>query len=201
MDESCSSTGHEGTGNQLRENVIPLDPAALAWKFSIAQGSSGNSLQSAPGTSLGGYLSTTVVQSGTLNNVFSSVNQDQLSQNSIDCLCLFLHNTSSTVLVTSLQLWLGATSNPNFSIAAAVDNVPPSIATSPNWQATTVATRFITPQQVGYFIFPENQSESLKLPDLPPNHCVAVWFQRTLLYSGPIESESIALNLSGVTAS
>lgn len=142
-------------------------------------------------------MSSTEVQSGIANNLFPSVNQDSLSLNSIDYLCIFLHNTDPSTPVSDLQVWLGPTSNPNFSIALANDNAGPTIASSVSPQADQVPTRYFAPENVGYFIFPGSQIEALPLPDLAPNYCTAVWLQRTLLYSGPIESEQITLFLSG----
>lgn len=168
------------------------------WKFSTNRGSAGNTIQSTPGLSLGGYLSTSVIQNSGLNNLFSSVNQDQLLLSLMDYVCIFLHNTDATTTVTNLELWFGPASFSNFSLSAANDNVGISSASSVTVQSDQVPTPFIAPRNVGFFIFPENQSEALTLPDLPPNYCVPVWFQRTMLYSGPVASENITLFLSGI---
>lgn len=149
---------------------------------------------------MGGYISTSIIQNSGLNNLFPSVNQDRLSLNLIDYICIFLHNTHPTLTVTALQLWFGPTSYPNFSLAAANDNVGATIATSATVQSDQIPTSYIAPRDIGFFIFPENQSESLNLPDLLPNYCAPVWLQRTMLFSGPVESENITLFISGATA-
>lgn len=149
---------------------------------------------------MGGYISTSAVQDSGLNNLFPSVNQDRLSLNLIDYVCIFLHNTHPTFTVTNLQLWFGSTSYPNFSLAATNDNVGATIASSVAPQSDQIPTSYIAPRDVGFFIFPENQDEALDLPDLPPNYCAPVWLQRTMLFSGPVESENITLFISGATA-
>lgn len=144
-------------------------------------------------------MSITEIYNGTANNLFPSVSQDALALNSIDYVCLFLHNTDSRLTIVDLQVWLGTASNSNFSIAVAVDDVGATLATSHTLQSTIILTRYIAPSDVGYFSFPENQSEALSLPDLAPNYCSAVWLQRTLLYSDPINSENITIFVSGAT--
>lgn len=144
-------------------------------------------------------MSSTEIQGGNLNNVFSSVNQDSLLLNSTDYICVFLHNTNSNIAVSDLRLWVGPTDS-SLSMGVACDNVGAIISSSKSFQADQIATRYVVPINVTDFIYPKTQLDALPLPDLLPNYCVAVWLQRITIYSELVGSESVSLILSGITA-
>lgn len=94
----------------------------MVWRYSTT---SSHQAASAAATSLGKYVSSTLITSGSLNNLFPDITAANNNNTLYYYRCIYLHNTNVSSTVTSLQASIAR----SFSVAGATDI---EIALDPN---------------------------------------------------------------------
>jgi len=120
---------------------MPIVSNELILTYSINSGSAGNSLPSGPGTSLGGYISTTAITDNTINNLFPDITGDQNAGYQVDYRCVFLKNTNGSGLaLQAAVLWVTGQVAGGANVLIGVDPTAASALGSSSPQAVTIGT-------------------------------------------------------------
>lgn len=95
---------------------MPITSSDIKLKLSIKTGAAGNSLaQSDVDESLGKYISTTEITSGSANNLFDDITGDENAASDVEYRCVFIHNSHASLTYQSPKVWLGG---PRFTAEA-----------------------------------------------------------------------------------
>lgn len=95
---------------------MPITSSDIKLKLSIKTGSAGNSAaQSDVNASLGKYISTTEITSGSANNLFDDITGDENAASDVEYRCVFIHNSHASLTYQSPKVWLGG---PRFTAEA-----------------------------------------------------------------------------------
>lgn len=120
---------------------MPIVSNELVLTYSINSGSAGNSLAGGPGTSVGGYISTTAITDNTINNLFPDITGDQNAGYQVDYRCVFIKNTNGSGLALQASvLWVTGQVAGGANVLIGVDPTPASALGSSSPQAVTIGT-------------------------------------------------------------
>jgi hypothetical protein len=120
---------------------MPIVSNELVLTYSINSGSAGNSLAGSPGTSLGGYISTTAITDNTINNLFPDITGDQNAGYQVDYRCVFIKNTNAAGLALQASvLWVTGQVAGGANVLIGVDPTAASPLGSSTPQAVTIGT-------------------------------------------------------------
>ena len=191
--------------------MTAIVPSDILFKLSAPNANAGNSQAGYPGTSWGGYLSTTVLPSVTLNNLFTDITGPEFAANQVDYACLFIqNNTSSNNSMMNTVAWipLSSVTGTGSSIAMGADPAGITGITSSNSQAATIQSSILPPTGVNTWVVPTsstptapNYTNGLVIGNIAPTQCAAVWFQRTAINSSAPSLTSWQIMLSFSTGS
>jgi len=189
--------------------IVPTD---ILLKLSAPNANSGSSVAGYPGTSWGGWISTSLMSSSTiLDNLFNDITGPQNAAGQIDYACLFIHNNTAGInSMAGLVAWLPQTglTGTGSTIAMAADPTGITAINSNNPQALTITSAIVAPAGITTWVSPTNVTPTspnyingLQLGNVAPSQCVAVWFQRTALASTAPTLSSFQIELLFSTGS
>lgn len=188
--------------------IVPTD---VLFKLSAPNANAGNQQAGYPGTSWGGFLSTSLLPSNALDNLFNDITGAENAAGQVDYACLFIqNNTASNNAMIGVVAWLpqfGLT-GAGTTIQMAADPTGISAINSNNPQALTIASNLVAPAGINTWVVPTSTTPSppnyingLQLGNIAPTQCVAVWFQRTALASTAPSLSSFQIELMFSTGS
>lgn len=175
----------------------------IKWRLSIKTGAAGNAgAQADPNASLGKYISTTDLNTGTpLNNLWDDVTGDENAASDVEYRCLFVYNAHATLALLNPVVWLSAEVGGGAAIAIAIDNIGPSPIGQAGAQAAEIANENTAPSGVGAFSSPTTKGAGLSLgASLPAGQCRAVWIRRTAANTGAVDNDGVTPRCEGDTA-
>lgn len=178
---------------------MPIADTDLLIKYSTKTGSAGNTTSSNGVSSLGKYVSTTVITSGVLQNLFPTLTGDENNTSAVNYLCVFVHNSHSTLTLIGPKAWLTNKTAAATLIDIGVDTTVASIISASAAQALSVATITTAPGGVT-FSAPISKSAGISLGDIGPGQCKAIWVRRTAQNTGALAVDSVVLRIQGDTA-
>lgn len=137
---------------------------------------SGGAANSDPALSVGGAISTTEVSATALNNVWSDITSDDMSDGFLDYRCIYVKNTSAETLVDA-RVWISANSrSTDTTFAIGLDkagmNASAQVVTSPPGWGGTGAPADVIFSQAG------TARVGLDLGDLGPSDYYPLWLRR-----------------------
>lgn len=152
---------------------------------------SGGASNSAPGVSLGGVKSSSVVAPAT---VFDSVDGSESAAGDVEYRCVYVHNAHATLTMQNAVAWLFA-NTPNASTDVAV-----GVGTSAvNGTEQTVANEGTMPAGVT-FSAAATQGAGVALGSIPPGQHRAVWLRRTVTAGAAASADGCTLRVTCNTA-
>lgn len=178
---------------------MPVIPSEVQWYLSdpnTGLGFTGNGLA---GQSLGRFMSTTQVNSAQpLDDLFLDITPAQNAGGQVDYQCVFLmNNTVTGLMMKNPYVWMPSALWTYNGAMLAVGLDPTGVVTynSASVQAVTIATSLNAPAGVNTWIQQPLSlwTAGLKLPDIPPQYCVAIWIQRTATNSKVLTPQSLEL--------
>jgi hypothetical protein len=166
----------------------------VLFKLSAPSAVAGNTVAGYAGTSWGGYLSTSVLNSNILlDNLFTDITGPQNAGQQVDYACLFIqNNTGSGNSMSNVVAWmpLSQVTGVGSSIQMGADPTGITAINSNTAQAVSITSSIIAPAGVTTWVVPTNTTpispsftNGLQLGTLSPGQCVAVWLKRTALNS------------------
>lgn len=185
----------------------------VLFKLSAPNANSGNTQAGYAGSSWGGWLSTTVLNTSTpLDNLFTDISGAANAAGQVDYACLFVQNNTAsgnymmnTIAWMPQQLITGTGS----SLALAADTVGiTGINRSISPQALSINSSIIAPAGVTNWVFPTSVTPTgpsyvngIQLGNIAPTQCVAIWLRRTALNSSSPSLSSFPVQLMFNTGS
>jgi len=138
--------------------------------------------QASPASSLGKFISTTAVTSGTLGAVFDTVTASQASAGYTDYRCLAIRNLSATDSALNLQLYIV---DPTGGGAYAIALDPAGIKdyNSGTAQGTFIAAKTTIP--TGPVFTTPSSGSPLVVGNLAVGKCILVWIRRVVAAGTP----------------
>lgn len=158
----------------------------------------GDTTASAPATSLGDQVSTTVWADG--GTLFDTISGDENAASTVDYRCIFLLNNHASQTALGVKVYLSAEVAGGASVALAIDNIAASAKGSGSAQAATIATETTAPTGVGAFSSPTTAATGLVVGDLTAGQVRAVWIRRTAANSAAIDADGFTLGFAFDTA-
>lgn len=192
--------------------MTAIVPSDVLFKLSAPNANAGNSQAGYPGTSWGGYLSTSVVNPTViLDNIFTDITGPEFAANQVDYACIFIqNNTASNNSMMNTVAWipLSSVTGSGSTIAMGADPAGITGITSTNPQAAIIQSAILPPTGVNTWVVPTSSTPSspsytngLVLGNIAPTQCVAVWLQRTAVSSSVPSLTSFQIMLSFSTGS
>lgn len=179
---------------------MPIASTDILFKLSAPGASAGNAIAAgAAGTSLGKYVSTTVVVDATMDNVFPDVTGDENAASNVDYQCLFIHNNHATLTLQNAVMWLASEVSGGVNMALGADTVAPSAVGSSTAQALLIANKNTAPAGVG-FSAPTTKAAGISLGSIGPGQVKALWLRRTATNSVAVNTDGLAVRVEGDTA-
>lgn len=137
---------------------------------------SGGAANADPALSVGGAISTTEVSATALNNVWSDIASDDMSDGFLDYRCIYVKNVSAETLVDA-RVWISSNSRSfDTTFALGLDragmNASAQVVTSPPGLIGTGAPVDVVFSQAG------TARVGLRLGDLGPNDYYPLWMRR-----------------------
>lgn len=191
--------------------MTAIMPTDVLLKLSSPNANQGNSVAGYPGTSWGGWLSTSLLPSAILDNLFNNITGAANAAGQVDYACLFIqNNTPSSNSMMGVIAWLPASAitGTGSSVAMAADPTGITAINSNTQQALIINSSIIAPAGITSWVVPTNTTPTspsyingIQLGNIAPGQCTAVWFQRTALNSSAPTQSSFQLELMFSTGS
>lgn len=96
---------------------MPITTEVLC-KLSVNTGPGNSTAQPNPNDSIGGFMSSTQLVQGAMNNLFDNISGDENVIMKVEYRCVFFHNSHATLPLTAPKIWI---SGPRCSVSAATD--------------------------------------------------------------------------------
>lgn len=167
----------------------------IVLRYSTASGSAGDTTAGTAATSLGKYVSTTVVTAGA-NGVFDDVSGAENAASTVDYRCIFVLNNHATLTATSVTVYASAEVAGGASVALALDSIAASAKGSAPAQSATIASETTAPTGVGAFSTPTTDGTGLAIGSLAPGQVKAIWVRRTAANSAALTGDGFTLAIS-----
>jgi len=170
----------------------------ILYKFATSTGP-GNSTAGSGNTSLGGFISTTELTSGSTHNLFDVVTGDENAASTVDYRCVFVHNSHATLDLQNAVVWLSAEVSGGAVAAIGIDTTAASALGSASAQALTIADENTAPSGVT-FSAPTSKGTGLSLGTLAAGEVRAIWIRRTAANTSAVTGDGATIRVEGDTA-
>lgn len=184
---------------------MPILSTELKYFTSVDVGPGGSTANTTPDTSLGGFVSSSVIPNATLDNVFDDITGPENSGDQVDYQCIFVANTDATLALSNAVVYIPDLTAGGAQIAIAIDNIGPTAMASASAQAAVIANSLAAPVGTTSFSTPTTQGAGLNVGNiegiLNPLTCCAVWVQRTATGGSALDNDSLTIAFVGDTPS
>lgn len=145
-----------------------------------------------PRYSLGGGISSFVIKSGALNNLFDRVRTQESVTGDTEYRCIYLKNTNQTRKLLKCKLWVETTtSNPKTSVAVSVGSA------GMNGTEPLIPHEDVQPP-MQFFSIPYSMPETSNIGDLFPGDFIGLWVRwRVEPETASIQDDFCVLRLDG----
>lgn len=158
---------------------MPILPSDLQWRYSTLAGSAGDTLVAGgPGTSLGRWVSKTLITGGLEQNVFPNLTGTENEAENSDYQLVFLCNMHATFTAEAAVAWLTSEYAGGADLAFATDNLPASPIGAPVPQASNIPNKNTAPQGAGTWATATSKEDGLVIGNIPPGHVKGIWIRR-----------------------
>jgi len=178
---------------------MPVQPYEVLWFLSNPNASAGYTGTGTAGNSLGGYMSTTQINSASsLDDLFLDISGAQNAAGQVDYQCLFLmNNTASLLPMNAIFLWFPValwTYN-GAGMAVAVDPIGAVAYNRSTRQAALIANSLTPPSTVTTWSPGPHTTfgSGISAGALQPNYCLGVWIQRTAQNTPILTPQTLSL--------
>lgn len=187
----------EGThAGGAEEGSGPITGADILFHLSTVSGPGLSEPQMDVDTSLGGFISSTIVVSATPENLFDNVSSDENVAEDVEYRCLFVRNSHDSDALSLVRVFISTQISGGATIAIGLDGTGVTEEDSASPQAVTVANESSAPSGVT-FSNPTSYGDGLVIGDLGPGEVQAIWIRRTAQDSAAISSDGASVRVSG----
>ena len=183
----------------------------ILFKLSAPGASAGNTTTSTPGNSWGNYISTTVLSSTPLDNLFPDITGAENAASQVDYACLFIHNnTSSGNSMLNTVAWLPTSSyiSGGAALQVAPDTTAPSAIGSSVQQAIKITASTNAPSGISTWYSntsttptsANSYANGAYIGTIAPGYCAAIWFKRSAANTAPVNNDGAGIQINFDTA-
>lgn len=174
---------------------MPIVDTDIVYRLTTTAGAAGDTTAGTPATSLGKYVSTSVITTAQLNNLWDNVTGSESAAGDVEYRAIAVLNNHASLTLTNAQIEIQSQTSGGGLIAIAVDNVAASAKGSASAQGDEIADESEAPSPVGAF-----GSGPLALGDLGPGQVRLVWLRRTVTAgAGAVDPDGVVLRVFGDT--
>lgn len=167
----------------------------IAFRLTVKTGSAGDTTASTGDASLGKYVSTSVITTAQLNNLFDDVSGAESAAGDVEYRALAVLNNHATLTLTNATVEVLSQTAGGGSIDIATDNVAPSAKGSASAQGAEIANESTAPTNVSAF-----GAGPLALGNIGPGQVKLVWLRRTVnAGAGAVDPDGVVLRVNGDT--
>lgn len=179
---------------------MPITAAELLVKLARATGPGNSGAQPDPNASLGGFISTTVLDAATLlHNLFDRITGDENAASAVDHRAVFIHNSNASLTLQAPVVYISAEVAGGASVQLSVDTTPASALASASAQMKTIANEATAPASQT-FSAPTTKAAGLSLGDLAAGFVKGLWVRRAAANTTAVDSDGFTLAIAGDTA-
>lgn len=179
---------------------MPIVEADILFKMSTTGGTAGNSqAQANANQSLGKFISTSTVTSGSLNNLYDNISGAENAASVSDYRCIFVHNSHPTLTLQAAVAWISAEVPGGADCFIGADPAVASPIGQASSQAAVIGDELSVPAGVT-FSRPTTKFSGITLGDIPPGQCKAVWVKRSATNSTALSNDGMTIRVEGDTA-
>ncbi len=183
--------------------MAAITAAELIYRLSVNTGPGNSTAQPNPNASLGGFISTTVISTTTLNNLFDNVSGTENTNGHTDYRCAFLYNSNPANPLENPTLYVTSEVAGGSSVTVAVDTTATSALGSSTAQALGGPGTETAPGTAVTglaYSAPTTAATGLAMGNIPSGNVKAFWAKRV---TGPnvaaINNDGITFNVTGDT--
>ncbi len=177
--------------------MAAITTAEILRKYTTATGP-GNSTAGAPGTSLGGFISTTAIPDNALNNLFDDVTGDENKALENEYRCEGVHNSNAANDLQNPVAWISAEVAGGASVAIGPDPTATSALGASAAQFVSVANEDTAPAGVA-FSAPTTKGAGIGLGTIPKGNVKGLWHRRTTANSAALNNDGATVRVEGDT--
>lgn len=178
---------------------MPIAVTDILLKYSDSGATAGDVSAGTVATSLGGFISTTVIPDATMDNIFPDLTGAENAAENVDYSCLFVHNNHPTLTFLNARVWFAADVAGGTTPAMAVDPTAISAVGATVAQAVVATDKNTAPPGVGPFTYPSDPAAALVLGDIGPGQVKAFWVRRVATNSGAMSNDGWTVQVDGDT--
>lgn len=184
----------------------------VLFKLSAPNANAGNVQAGYAGTSWGGYISTTVLNTSLpLDNLFTDITGPENAAGQVDYACVFVqNNTAGGNSMSNVIAWLpqAGITGTGSNLAMAVDTTGVVGINNTTPQALVINSSIIAPTGINTWVVPTSTTPTsplytngLQLGTIAPTQCIALWLRRTALNSSSPSLSSFQIEVMFSTGS
>lgn len=173
---------------------MAVDPTDIKLRLSVAA-AAGDTTAGTIAGSLGDQVSTTVITTATLNNLFRDITGAEAAAGITLYKGIFVINDDATVTLENATIAINSETAGGGSIAVAADNIAASVKTSASAQMATIANETTSPgANAGAF------GSSASIGNLPAGQVKGIWVRLTVAPgASAVSPDGVVLRVSGDT--
>lgn len=186
--------------------MTAIVPSDILFYLSAPSASAGFTTAGTAGSSWGGYISTTQLNSSvTLDNLFTDITGAENAADQIDYACLFiLNNTASGNSMLNTVAWLPLANfvSGGANVALGADPTGITVKTVSSLQAVKITSNTVAPSGVSTYVTPQSSAPTspsytggLQIGTVAPGSCFAVWIKRTATNSAPVNNDGLGVQV------
>ena len=173
---------------------MAVDTSDIVFKLSVSA-AAGNTTGGTPATSLGDQVSTTVITSATLQNLFRTITGPEAESGITLYRCLFVCNEDASATLENAEVVITSQTAGGGTITIASDNIAASAKGSASAQAAAIVSETSAPSGVSAF-----GAGPLSIGNIPPLSVKGVWLKMVVAPgAGPLSLDNIVLTVNGET--
>ena len=155
---------------------------------------SGGATNTNPAASLGGEMSSTVIISGSINNLFDDISGDENAASDVEYRGIYVYNGNTANVWENVVMWISAEVSGGAVAAIAVADEPAgnTMETIPNEGTAPVGPVFSSPT---------SKAAGISLGNIPPLSYRGIWIRRTAQNSGALSGDGVTISCEGDTGS
>lgn len=175
---------------------MPIVASDIVYRLSVVTASAGDTTASTPAASLGDQVSTSVITTAQLNNIFDDVSGAEASAGDVEYRCIFVLNNHATLTLLGASVSVQSQTAGGGTIDIALDNIAVSAKGAAGAQAATVANEQTSPgASAGAF-----GAGPLTIGDMPPGQVKGIWLRRTVAAAtAGLNNDGVILAVTGDT--
>jgi hypothetical protein len=172
---------------------MAIAPSDIVFRLSVVA-AAGDTTSSTPAASLGDQVSTSVITTATLNNLFDDVSGAEAAAGDVEYRCFFVLNNHATLTLIAATAKLASQTAGGGTIDFGLDPAAVSAKGLGSAQAATIANESAAPAGVSF-----NTTDQL-IGDMAPGQVKAIWLRRTVTAgAGALNPDGVIMNVTGDT--